>query len=135
MTTRRSRWRSRAVNLRLLGTAGSLVTLLAGCSNATQQRNVYRDSTDCAADYSSAICAQHGFLRSIDRFFGPVYRMVSGRHTPCKSTEPGPGPAFGTRRTGVEPVSRFGFGASCSSRTSGTRSGGGSRHSFWSGGG
>jgi hypothetical protein len=124
-----SRWRSRRVDLRVLGTAGSLATLLAGCSNATMERNVYKDATDCASDYSAATCAKLGIPRA-DRFVGPVYRVVAGRPQPCRSSDPGPG-RFPSNRIGIEPAGRFGFGTSCSSRT---RSGGGSGYRWHSGG-
>ncbi len=118
MTQRSSRWRSRSVNLRVLGTAGSLVTLLAGCSNATYERNVYKDDTDCGLDYPLSICSQQG-TRDGNRYLGPVYRVVDGRPSSCNSRDPGPGP-ISSRRIGVEPALRGGFG--CSRRSGWSRS-------------
>lgn len=115
------RWRSRSVDLRLLGTAGSLVTLLAGCSSGTYHRNVYNSGADCAADYSLSICNQHGSPQS-DRFLGPMYRMLNGRGASCDSRDPGPGP-LASRRVGVEPVVRGGFACRNSRRSYGSRSG------------
>jgi uncharacterized protein YgiB involved in biofilm formation len=114
----RARWKSSAVDLRLLGTAGSLVTLLAGCSNATHHRNVYKGVEDCAADYTTSTCQSSG-SQLTDRFLGPVYRMVRGRPSSCNSQDPGAG-LLATRRIGVEQVVRGGFACrrSSSSRSS-----------------
>lgn len=102
-----TRWKSRSVDLRLLGTAGSLVTLLAGCSNASHHRNVYKGVEDCAADYTTSTCHQSGTQRA-DRFLGPVFRMVGGRPSSCDSRDPGAG-TLATRRIGTEQVTRGGF--------------------------
>jgi len=107
------RWRSRAVDLRLLGTAGSLMTLLAGCSGATYQRNVYKDTSGCTADYSATVCVQQG-QQMADRFLGPTYRVKSGQPSPCTSRDPGAG-SFMSRRIGVEPTVRGGFACDRSS--------------------
>ena len=73
------RWRSGAVRLALLGTAGTaLATTLGGCSRVGYQRNVYRDNLDCAADYSSAICRSGG-RDDWQTYLGPVYRTVGGK--------------------------------------------------------
>lgn len=114
-----SRWRSRAVDLALLGTAGSLMTLLAGCSGGTTyssdyHRNVYASAQDCARDYGAGVCASKGTHRS-DRFLGPAYRMISGRASACHSSDPGPGRALASARLTIE---RGGFGPSCSRRSS-----------------
>lgn len=129
MTLPRSRWRSRSVDLRLLGTAGSLMTLLAGCSSATFQRNVYRSVEDCAADYNQTTCHSRG-QQLVNRFLGPVYRLVAGRPSSCNSSDPGAG-TFASRRIGIEPVTRGGFGTACRSRTYSSH---GTRSRFFTGG-
>ncbi len=108
MTAMPSRWKSRTVDLRVLGTAGSLVTLLAGCSNATYERNVYQSEADCGGDYALSVCARQGLQQS-DRFLGPVYRVVNGRPTSCDARDPGAGPNT-SRRIGVTQALRGGFG-------------------------
>lgn len=111
------RRRSRAVKLTLVGGTGSLAALLAGCSggNQTWHRNVYKSLDDCASDYSRVICASDGQAQRA-AFLGPVYRMVNGRPSACRSSDRGAGPAWNSRRTGVESVVRGGFGTSCPSR-------------------
>jgi hypothetical protein len=122
------RWRSSVVDLKLLGTAGSLVTLLAGCSNATHHRNVYKDIEDCVSDYSTATFHQYG-TQQTNRFLGPVYRMANGRPSACNGQDPGAG-RLGTRRIGTEQVVRGGF--ACRRGSSYRNSNRGSR---WSSGG
>lgn len=129
MTGKASRWRSRSVDLRLLGTAGSLVTLLAGCSDGSHQRNVYNNETDCGLDYPLSTCTQRGYSQG-NRFFGPVYRVVNGIPKACNSQDPGGGLAP-THRVSVEPV-RGGF--SCSRRSWWRSSGNNSGHRWTSGG-
>ena len=125
MTGNAPRWRSRTVNLVLLGTAGSLLTLLGGCSSASgtyssdYHRNVYASAEDCAQDYSAATCSTKGESRG-NRFLGPAFRMAGGRPSPCAGSDPGPGRAVASPRTGIE---RGGFGPSCSRRGFGTSSG------------
>lgn len=118
MTNCSSRWRSRSVNLRVLGSAGSLVTLLAGCSNANYERNVYKNESDCGLDYPLSVCVSQG-SRESSRFLGPVYRVVNGRPSSCDSRDPGAGSLI-TPRIGVEPALRGGFG--CSRRSGWSRS-------------
>lgn len=132
MMRRSSRWRSRSVNLKVLGTAGSLVTLLAGCSNATYERNVYKDEADCGLDYALSVCSQQG-VRESDRFLGPAYRVVNGRASACNSRDPGPGSVF-SRRVETVPALRGGFG--CSRRTGWSRSSRNTNSGYrWSSGG
>ncbi len=132
MNVRRPRWRSEGVNLMLLGTAGSLMTLLAGCSggNTTwsndHHRNVYASEADCTADYAAAVCTAKGETRG-NRFLGPGYRVIAGRPSPCAASDPGPGRAIASPKVGVE---RGGFGPRC---RSGRSSHGGSRLSAWGG--
>ncbi|MFM9943563.1 MAG: hypothetical protein ACKVP7_29195 [Hyphomicrobiaceae bacterium] len=132
MTAKNGRWKSRRVDLRVLGTAGSLVTLLAGCSNAKFERNVYKSETDCGLDYALSVCTQQG-MRQADRFLGPAYRVVNGRPSACNSRDPGAGP-LSTRRLGVEPSLRGGFG--CSRRSGWSSSNRNNNSSYrWSSGG
>lgn len=117
MSGETTRWRSRAVNLVLLGTAGSLATLLGGCSSGTTwsndyHRNVYASAADCAADYGSAVCSSKGTQQD-KRFLGPAYRMIGGIASACGSGDPGPGKGLASPRTSIE---RGGFGPSCSRR-------------------
>ncbi|MGE0699576.1 MAG: hypothetical protein AB7O57_10805 [Hyphomicrobiaceae bacterium] len=118
----RPRWRSKAVDLVLLGTAGSLASLLGGCSGSgpsttysnDYHRNVYASAADCARDYGAAVCAAKGTER-FSQYLGPTYRVVSGIPAPCHSSDPGPGRlAAASPRTSVE---RGGFGPSCSRRS------------------
>ena len=111
------RRRSSAVNLALLGAAGGLAATVGGCSSerpaatSTFHRNVYASVSDCAADYSQGVCAAEGY-RTASRFLGPTY----AKPKPCSSNDPGPGPAWNSRRTGVDNVERGGFGTTaCSS--------------------
>lgn len=114
------RWRSRAVNLVLLGTAGSLATLLGGCSGSTTysndyHRNVYASAADCARDYSPSQCTS-GSTGGVSRVLGPTYRVVGGLPSACATGDPGPGRLSGglaSPRTGIE---RGGFGPSCGRR-------------------
>ena len=131
MTCKPGRWKSRSVDLRVLGTAGSLVTLLAGCSGGSNQRNVYNSEADCGLDYALSVCTTRGYARG-GQFFGPVYRVVKGVPQSCNSQDPGPG-SLPTHRVSIEPV-RGGLG--CSRRSS-WRSGSGSSNSGyrWSSGG
>ena len=131
MSSKRPRWRSGGVKLVLLGTAGSLMTLLSGCSSNTtwssdHHRNVYASEADCAVDYSAAVCAAKGEKRG-ERFIGPGYRVIGGRASACSSSDPGPGRSIGAQKVAVE---RGGFGPRC--RTS-TRSGSGHRVTAWGG--
>lgn len=111
------RRRSRSVDLAILGTAGGAMSMLGGCSPASYQRNVYRSLADCAADYSMAVCSANGH-QGAGTFLGPVYRIVNGRPSACRSGDPGGGPVLSSLRTGVHPVSRGGFGTSCRSSSS-----------------
>lgn len=133
MKPERSRWRSEGVELVLLGTAGSLMTLLSGCSginttwSSDHHRNVYASEADCATDYSAAVCAAKGETQG-SRFLGPGYRVIVGLPSACSSSDPGPGRSVGSLKVGVE---RGGFGPRC--RTSSTSSGGGRHVSAWGG--
>ncbi|MDX2158722.1 MAG: hypothetical protein SFW09_19645 [Hyphomicrobiaceae bacterium] len=121
MSTRRPRWRSRGVDLVLLGTAGSLATLLTGCSGNSSSysndyhRNVYGSAADCAADYGETLCVQKGEPQLGSRYLGPAFRMVAGRPSACHSSDPGPGRALNSPRIDIQ---RGGFGPKCSRRTS-----------------
>lgn len=118
-----ARWRSGAVRLAVLGTAGTAIAaMLGGCSRASYQRNVYRDVLDCSADYSSDICRLKG-KDDWGGYLGPVYRMIGGRASPCNGNDPGEGrtsvgPAAGPEaqkamlRKTVLKVERGGFGTS-----------------------
>jgi hypothetical protein len=115
------RWRSRAVNLVLLGTAGSLVTLLGGCSGGNTgysndyQRNVYASAEDCARDYSPLACTPRASTST--QFLGPPYRAVGGVPSACQSSDPGPGRLLvGSPRVDVL---RGGFGPRCGQAGSG----------------
>jgi hypothetical protein len=119
MSTGRARWRSRGVELLLLGTAGSLATLLGGCSSGSSthhssdyHRNVYRSAADCAVDYGAELCRVKGEQAFSDRFVGPPYRVLSGRPSACHSSDPGPGRALASPRVEIQ---RGGFGPRCSS--------------------
>lgn len=91
-------WRSGAVRLVLLGTAGTaLAAVLGGCSRVSYQRNVYRDVLDCSADYSGDVCRLKG-KDDWGGYLGPVYRTVGGVPRPCNSNDPGQG------RTSVLPA-------------------------------
>lgn len=133
MNVGRTRWRSDRVKLVLLGTAGSLMTLLAGCSSGTtswssdNHRNVYASEADCVTDYSAALCAAKGEARG-SRFLGPGYRVIGGRPIACSVNDPGPGRSIGSPKVDVE---RGGFGPRCRSRS--TSSGRGGRLSAWGG--
>lgn len=132
MTGCRPRWRSKAVNLAMLGTAGGLMTGLSGCGQSgTFQRNVYNSMADCGADYALATCSAKG-LQDAGRFLGPVYRTVAGRPQACNTQDPGGGPLVNSRRISVA-VARGGFGVAC--RSSSARSGGsgGSSYRSWGG--
>lgn len=120
MTPARKRRRSAAVDLALLGTAGSLATLLAGCTSQTGtfHRNVYRSIEDCASDYARAVCVSEGQQRG-GNFVGPVYRMVGLVPNACRSDDKGVGRAFGSKKIFVESVIRGGLGTSCPSSSSG----------------
>lgn len=114
------RWRSRAVNLAVLGTAGSLATLMAGCSDSgSYQRNVYPSFADCIADYSATACTSRGTPGTAP-YVGPSYRVVNGIPRACRAGDPGGGRAPSGRRISIEPA-RAGFGTSCR-RTSSSRS-------------
>ncbi len=126
------RWRSRAVDLVLLGTAGSLMTLLGGCSsNAVYSndyhRNVYASAADCAKDYSVVTCTPR--TANGTQYLGPAYRMLAGVPIACHSSDPGAG-----RLSALSPrveVARGGFGPRC--RQASSSSGGRSwRTSSWS---
>lgn len=78
MTVARTRRRSRAVDLAILGATGGMMTGLGGCSNATYERNVYASMSDCASDYSLATCSAKG-SQGPGVFLGPVYRLQNGR--------------------------------------------------------
>lgn len=122
MSAEAPRWRSRAVNLVLLGTAGSLATMLGGCSGGSgmtysndYHRNVYASAADCARDYSPLQCSAEG-TPNRPRVLGPAYRMVAGLPSACATGDPGPGrlsSGLASPRTGIE---RGGFGPSCSRR-------------------
>lgn len=108
------RWRSRTVDLVLLGTAGSLMTMLGGCSSGTvfsndYHRNVYASAADCAKDYSIGLC----MLRTPNgtQYLGPAYRVIGGIPASCQSSDPGPG-RLRTLSPRVE-VARGGFGPRC----------------------
>ena len=134
MIPARLRWRSKAVNLAMLGTAGGLMTGLSGCGQSgTFHRNIYNGLLDCAADYSALICSSKG-EQGNGRFLGPVYRMVGGRPSSCNSHDPGGGPALGSRRIATE-IERGGFGVACRSRSWSSGSSGSSRSGFHSWGG
>lgn len=119
MTVPRSkprRWRSEAVPLKVLGSTGALVALgLGGCSQGTYHRNIYNNAADCVADYSATQCSLRadGTGRA---HLGPVYRMVNGVPSACRSSDPGGGRAA-TLREKVETVQRSGFGATCRTRS------------------
>lgn len=122
-----SRWRSKAVRLVVLGTAGSLAALLTGCSSGPEShyRNVYANQQDCERDYDVVRCTS-GAQTGLTRVLGPAYRVVGGRPSSCTSSDPGPGRNGAlSPRTGVE---RAGFGPSCSRRR--TASGGRSTRFF-----
>lgn len=130
-------WRSGAVRLAVLGTAGTAIaTTLGGCSRTGYQRNVYKNDLDCAADYTGDICRAKGQDRW-DTYLGPVYRTEGGKPRPCNSNDPGagrtspatgPGGVPGTLRVDVVKVERGGFGtgdiSSCDRRA---------RHGYTSG--
>lgn len=133
------RWRSRAVDLVLLGTAGSLVTLLGGCSGGSTgysndyHRNVYATASDCARDYSAAACMPRATTST--QYLGPPYRVIGGLPSACHSSDMGAG-----RLRALSPrvdVLRGGFGPSCrrASSSSGGRSWGTSSwtRSSWGG--
>jgi len=112
----RPRWRSGAVRLVLLGTAGSVAALLGGCASGpdTFQQNVYASRADCERDYDSVRCAQ-GPQAGLSRVLGPSYRVVNGRPSACTASDPGPGRnAMLSPRIGVE---RSGFGPRCNRRS------------------
>lgn len=132
MRQARSRWRSEAVNLVLVGATTTVVAAgLGGCSRDTFQRNVYRSAGDCAADYDMLRCQSMGQSDGPVRFLGPIYRVSGGVPSACRSSDPGGGRSW---RTGTplfqakQPVARGGFGASCPSRSTSRSS---SR--FWGG--
>lgn len=127
-----SRWRSRAVDLVLLGTAGSLATLLGGCSGGNTgysndyHRNVYATASDCARDYSALSCTQRATTST--QFLGPPYRVIGGIASACHSSDMGAG-----RLRALSPrvdVLRGGFGPSCR-RTSSSSGGRSWTHSSW----
>lgn len=137
MTAPTTRWRSKAVHLALLGTAGGMMaTGLTGCSSSdggTYHRNVYRSFEDCVADYSTTHCLP-GTQAAGGRQLGPVYRMVAGVPNSCTSNDPGGGRSrYGLtkRAVGVEPVVRGGLGA-CTRRSTSRRYSSGRR--WYSGG-
>ena len=106
MTPTSFRRRSQMVQLAVLGTAGGMLGLGAYVSDRpTFHRNVYRSMTDCAADYSTVICSVRG-SQGPGKFFGPIYRKPNR----CNAGDPGAGPEWNSRRTGVEPIDRGGFG-------------------------
>lgn len=122
MSARLTRWRSRAVDLVLLGTAGSLATLLGGCSgsgmtySSDYHRNVYASTADCARDYTLAQCTSETSAGRT-RVIGPTYRVVAGLPVPCASGDAGAGrlsAALASPRTGIE---RGGFGPRCGRRS------------------
>lgn len=130
MTVARTRRRSRAVDLAILGATGGMMTGLGGCSNATYERNVYASMSDCASDYSLATCSSKG-SQGAGVFLGPVYRLQNGRPSRCNSSDPGGGPILGSRKIKTEAVIRSGFGTGCrSSSRSRYRS---RSRSFWGG--
>ncbi len=118
MIEERPRWRSKAVNLVVLGTAGSLATLLSGCSSdsGTYHRNVYKNHADCVFDYRGSVCSTE-VLATGPKVLGPAYRMVNGQPSACNGRDPGAGPSWNARRIGVEPA-RGGFGCRRSSSAS-----------------
>ena len=121
MTREPGRRRSKAVNLALVGITGT-AALAGGCSNAGYQRNVYRSHDDCVADYRASVCLVSN--RQADgTFLGPVYRIVRGRPSACRSGDPGGG-SRGSLRIGTR-IERNGFGVACSSRSTSYRSWGG----------
>lgn len=117
----RRNWRSGAVRLVLLGSAGTaLAAVLGSCGRVSYHRNVYRDLNDCSADYSSDVCRLKG-KDDWGGYLGPVYRMVGDRPAPCNSNDPGEGrtsvpPSFNTAtqkamlRKSVQKIERGGFG-------------------------
>lgn len=129
MIDERPRWRSKAVNLVVLGTAGSLGTLLSGCSSdsGTYHRNIYKNYADCVFDYGGSVCSTE-VLNNSQKVLGPAYRMVNGRPSSCNGQDPGAGPSWNSRRVSVEPA-RGGFG--CRRSTSSSSSSG---RSFFRGG-
>jgi uncharacterized protein YgiB involved in biofilm formation len=130
MTHERTRRRSRAVDLAILGAAGGMMTALGGCSKATYERNVYASMADCAADYSMATCSGKG-SQGAGFFLGPIFRLEAGRPSRCDSSDPGAGPPVGSRKLRTETVQRGGFGTGCrSSSRSRYRS---SSRSYWGG--
>ena len=122
MTQVRSRWRSEAVNLVLVGATTSVVaTGLGGCSRVTYERNVYDSAARCAADYDLVRCQSQGQADGARRFLGPVYRVRAGVPSSCRSTDPGPGRTWRTGQPAYltkQPVARGGFGVSCSQSSS-----------------
>jgi hypothetical protein len=118
------RWRSRAVDLVLLGTAGSLMTLLSGCSSGSTgysndyRRNVYASAEDCARDYSPLSCTPRASTST--QYLGPPYRVIGGLPSACHSSDMGPGRLLvASPRVGVL---RGGFGPSCRRSSSSGRS-------------
>jgi uncharacterized protein YgiB involved in biofilm formation len=114
------RWRSRTVDLVLLGTAGSLMTLLGGCSGSNTSyssdyhRNVYASAEDCAKDYSAISCTPKA--AGSTQYLGPPYRVIGGVPRACHSSDMGPG-----RNLVFSPrvdVVRGGFGPRCSQSSS-----------------
>ena len=147
MTDERRRWRSEAVPLKLLGTAGSLMALgLGGCSmQSTWQRNVYTTPGDCIADYSDTLCKTSWQSVAGSRIYGPVYRMVGSQAVACSSSDPGPGRStldatrgvYKANRVAIDTVPRGGFGTTCpsSSSSSNWSSSRSSSRSWWGRGG
>jgi hypothetical protein len=133
MSGKASRWRSWAVDLVLLGTTGSLVALLGGCSQGTNysndyQRNVYASAADCARDYSPAACTPRASTSA--QFLGPPYRVVGGLPSACHTSDMGAG-----RLQAASPrveILRGGFGPSCR-RAGSSRSGRSWRSASWGG--
>ena len=117
------RWRSRAVELVLLGSAGSLVTLLGGCTSNIvysndYQRNVYASAADCAQDYGLGSCTAR--IANGSQYLGPPYRVLAGIPVSCHASDPGPG-----RLRALSPrleVVRGGFGPRCRQAGSSSRS-------------
>lgn len=129
MRTAGGRWRGRRADLVVLGTVGTLAsTGLAGCSdNGTFHRNIYKSEADCLLDYNSTTCLSAGTRSMSGTFLGPVYRMAKGRAAPCRNDDPGPGRTGlgllgGSARLSVVSVERGGFGTSCPSRGTSSRS-------------